>query len=71
MSAPMSLVWVLDIIGSSLLIVLSIYALQVMFKVYRIKRDITLYSYLFAQTVARRICRFSRWMCRRTRLSSA
>jgi len=59
-SAPMSLVWVVDIIGSSLMIVLSLYAVKLMREIYIKKRDISLYSYLYAQTIALAIFALSR-----------
>jgi|Deesub1362A_J573_1020465.scaffolds.fasta_scaffold00004_376 PAS domain S-box-containing protein len=58
--APMSLVWLVDIIGSSLMIVLSLYAVKLIRDIYTKKRDIPLYTYLYAQTIALVIFAFSR-----------
>lgn len=60
MSAPMSLVWAIDILGASLLVILSLYAVKLMAGLYAKKRDIPLYSYLYAQTIALAIFAFSR-----------
>ena len=51
-AAPMSVIWIVDIIGSSLMIILSLYAVKVMGEIHREKRDITLYYYLYAQAAA-------------------
>jgi PAS domain S-box-containing protein len=56
----MSLIWITDIIGSSIIMVLSIYAIKLMRAIYVKKRDIPLYSYLYAQTIAIAIFAFSR-----------
>jgi PAS domain S-box-containing protein len=56
----MSLVWTVDIIGSSLMIILNLYAVKLTREIYIKKRDIALYSYLYAQTIALAIFTLSR-----------
>lgn len=60
MQAPMSLIWIADILGSFTLIVLSLYAVVLMKSLYRKKKYITLYSYLLIQTTALAIFAVSR-----------
>lgn len=60
MMAPMALVWVVDIAGSSLLIIMSIHAVRLMAGFYRKNRDTGIYSYLYAQTIALAVFAVSR-----------
>ncbi len=60
MYAPMTLVSVIDIVGSSMTIALSFYAVYIMRKTYRQKKYIGLYIYLYAQTIALAIFATSR-----------
>jgi len=59
-SAPMSLVWGIDIIGSSLMILLSLYAVKLSRDIYKKGGGVSLFLYLYAQTIALAIFAFSR-----------
>lgn len=60
MYAPMTLVSIIDIIGSSLTIALSFIAVYIMRNTYRQKKYVGLYIYLYAQTIALAIFATSR-----------
>ncbi len=60
MQAPMSLVWLIDVLGSSTMILMSIYGVRLMKEVYRKRRYAALYTFLYAQTLALAVFAISR-----------
>lgn len=57
---PMWPVWLIDVIGSALMIVLSLYAVKLMRGIYQANMDVPLYSYLYTQTLALAVFALSR-----------
>jgi len=60
MPAPLSLIWAVDILGSLLMIALSLYLVKEMRKLYHRRSRKTLFSFLYAQTIVLALFAFSR-----------